>query len=581
MKLARRFICVLLCMALLVSLVACGDNGERGQGTTPGGSNNSDSDPIEIVVYSQLANFSGEQVGWAAEILKEKFNVVIKIIPDADGVFDTRMEAGNLGDIVVFGGVSNDYYRAVQNGMLLDWNKNDMLSKNASYIKENMPYALAANQELTSTITEGKSNALYGFGHNVATSSEDHEEFFYTWDVRWDLYKQLGYPVVKSLDDLVTLFEQMKQICPKDDNGNQTYAVSLWPDWDGSMVMYVKAFATAFWGYDELEMGIYDPDTGVMHDALEENGPYLQSLKFFNTLYQKGLLDPNSMTQTWDGMAEKVKAGGTFFSIFNYAGSLLYNSDDHLSAGKYMYSLVPQDAVPLTYGMSVYGGTRIWTIGAQTENPELCLQIINYLSTPEGLMTMEYGPQGVTWDYDENHQPYLTEVGKATRKSGDTEFTYKDKVFKWKDGTLQINNTTWSLNAVNPETNGKATYNYQLWESTTSEVAYDIQKDWIDYTGYDKLTNYFNSLNYKVSPATKYAGRQKSDEFDVIWNQVKDCIVKYSWQAIYAKSDAEFNYLVKEMIKKANAYGYDQCKQWSKDEAEIRHQLELEVTNKK
>ena len=39
--------------------------------------------------------------------------------------------------------------------------------------------------------------------------------------------------------------------------------------------------------------------------------------------------DPDSMTQTYDNMIEKVQNGQTFFSIFNYAGSLAYNKEVH------------------------------------------------------------------------------------------------------------------------------------------------------------------------------------------------------------------------------------------------------------
>ncbi|MBP5331027.1 MAG: hypothetical protein J6Y89_04180, partial [Lachnospiraceae bacterium] len=323
MKMIKKTVAFMLVLAMVMSLAACTKSGDvSGRGSdstgdvtgTASGKNDS-SEPVEIVVYSQLANYSGEQQGWSAKLLLEKFNVRLTIVPHTDGVFDTRMESGNLGDIVVFGSTGNDYKRAVKSGMLLDWNKYDLLNTYGKDMRDTMGQALASNRALTSTITDGASDALYGFGHSVASSNESHEQFFYTWDIRWDLYKQLGYPVVKNLDDLVTLFEQMKQICPTDENGNPTYAASLWPDWDGNMVMYVKAFATAYWGYDEMQLGIYDPDTGIMHDALEPDGPYLTSLKFFNTLYQKGLLDPNSMTQTYPEMIEKMKVGGVFISI--------------------------------------------------------------------------------------------------------------------------------------------------------------------------------------------------------------------------------------------------------------------------
>ena len=106
-------------------------------------------------------------------------------------------------------------------------------------------------------------NHIYGIGHGMS-QGDGHEAFFYSWDIRWDLYKQLGYPEVNDLDDLYDLFVAMKEICPTDDNGNPTYAFSLWPDWDDAMVMYVKSFVSAYYGYDELgrliEMNSYYPN---------------------------------------------------------------------------------------------------------------------------------------------------------------------------------------------------------------------------------------------------------------------------------------------------------------------------------
>ncbi len=593
MKAFKRMTAIVLVIAMVLSVAGCGNQptGQRGENnvTNGAGENNNGNgdkkDPVEIVVYSQLANYSGEQQGWCAKLLLDKFNVKLTIIPDSDGVFDTRMEAGKLGDIVVFGSTGNDYKRAVKNDMLLDWNKYDLLNKYGQYMRDHMGTALEANKKLTSTITEGESNALYGFGHSVALSSESHEQFFYTWDVRWDLYKALGYPVVKNLDDLVTLFERMKEICPTDENGNPTYAVSIWPDWDGNMVMYVKAFATAYWGYDEFQLGIYDPDTGTFHDALEKDGPYLTSLKFFNTLYQKKLLDPNSMSQTYTEMIEKLKVGGVFFSIFNYAGSLSYNTDAHMSEGKYMYTMVPQDAVPLCYGMSPYGGNRVWTIGANTEHPELCMQIINWLCTPDGYMESLYGPKGVTWYYDDQGRACLTEFGKkAINDKENTIMTEEEAGIyaggTFHDGELQINNTTWSVNEINPNTTGD-TYDNKYWRSILLDSNYDIQRDWTAYTGAETMGEYMETLDYRMAPAIEYTEAEMDDDFELIWKQVTTCIVDYSWKAIYASSDGEFNYYVQQMINTAIAYGYEKCKKWSQDEAVKRHALEEAERTKK
>ena len=528
---------------------------------------------IQLTVYSQLANYSGKLTGWFAEVMKREFNCEMTIISDSDGMFDTRMESGNLGDIVVFGSNGSQYQRAAKEGMLLDWNEDGLLDEYGAYTRDNMPYALKNNASFNKSF--GADEAVYGFGHNVASSTADHEAFFYTMDIRWDLYKELNYPKVSNLDELYDLFVKMKELSPKDENGNETYALSLWPDWDGNMVMYVKAFATCYWGYDEMGLGLYDVENGVYHDALEENGPYLKVLKFFNKLFQAGLIDPNSMTQTYNEMSEKVQASGVFFSIFDYAGSALYNTEAHLEAGKGMYPVVPDDATPLCYGMNVLGGNRVWTIGANTEYPELCMAIINYLCTPEGYMTYWWGPKDVCWYYDEEGNSCLTELGEAAKN--DRKGTIMPDEWgggNFNDGTFRANNTTWSMDATNPDSNGE-TYNADNWKSRRVDTDYAILRDWRDKTGVYSSQEYMDTVKYKVALATSYSESDRSDELKLIWEQVAKCIVNYSWQAIYASSDEEYDRIVEEMKTKVKEYDPNgECLAWCNNEAAIRCALE-------
>ena len=531
---------------------------------------------IKLDVYSQLANTQGMQTGWGADVLKEKFNVELNIIPDADGVYQTRAQNGNLGDIVIWGSDSKDYVDAVQNDLLLDWNEDDLLTDCGPYIKKHMADALKKNSGLTKTITNGAKDTTYGIAHSVATNSKNHDAFFYTWDTRWDLYKKLGYPKVKNLQDYHKMLKNMQKLCPSDDSGNKVYAVSLWPDWDDAMVMYVKAMATAYYGYDELALGLYDPTNGKYHDALEENGPYLEMLKWFNDLYQDGLIDPDSMTQTYDEMIAKVQNGGTLFSIFNYSGSLGYNTKEHTSAGKLMYCMKPEDASPIVYGMNTQGGDRVWSIGAKTEYPEKCMEIINYLSTPEGRMTMEYGPKGYTWDYDDQKHAYLTDVGMKCQNDKNTTMGggYKGS---YHDGELQINNITWSLDASNPDSDGE-TYNKESWASYNATPSSDIEKDWRDKTGCTTINEYMEKGKYTVAPGTSFSKETQDTTLKTTWNQVTTEIKNSSWKAIYAKSDKKFDSIVAGMKKSAKKYGYDKCVEWSRNQASRRKALEDAIT---
>lgn len=561
----KRISIVLVLVLIVLSFAACG---KKPSGDKTGKTNKGE--PITLTVYSQTANYSGEQIGWFAKILLDKFNVKVNIVNDDDGVFVTRMEDGNLGDIIVFGADTDEYIQAINNGMLFDWNEDNLLDEYGPYIKENMGKALEKNAGISPDGT------VYGFGHAVATSANDHESFFYHPDIRWDLYKEIGYPEVGTLEDLVDVLAKMKEICPTSDSGKETYGVSLFNDWDGSMVMFVKATG-ALYGFDEMGVGLYDVDNQEWQGALEKGGMYLRSLAFYNKLYQRGLLDPDSLTQKYDGAAEDYQDGVAFFNIFNYMASILYNTEEHIAQGKAMYTLPLKDQKTLTYGLNVYGGNRVWAIGATTQYPEECMEIINWLATPEGRMVSEYGPQGVTWDYNEDNKPYLTELGLACKADKKAEMS-GGYTGNFGDGTNQMNNITWSIDASNPDSNGE-TYNYIMWESYNKTLNSDIMNDWREFNGFTTEDELLSSRPYSVAVGTTFTEATKSDELDIVWEQVITAIKDYSWKAIYAKDDAEFDNIVEEMTQKANEYGYDICAEFSKEQAGRRKEAEDLVKN--
>ena len=559
MRKMKRVVALVLSAVMVLGLFSgCGKSS---------GSSNGKKDLVTLTVYSQLANYSGEMKGWFAKILEDKFGVKVNLIPDGDGVYDTRMEAGNLGDIVVWGSDGKDYMQAVNAGLLFDWEEDDLLADYGPYINEHMQTALEKNREISGT---GK---VYGFGHNVAASSDSHDAFFYTWDIRWDLYEQLGHPAVNNLDDLMEVLKQMKEICPTGDDGKPTYAMSLWPDWDGNYVMYVKAMATAYYGYDEFGFGHYNVTNGEFYDALSDGSPYLTMLKWFNQLYRNGLLDPDSMTQKYDDMIAKVQKGNVFFSIFNYAGSLAYNKEEHYSQNKIMESLEPTEACPIVAGLSSVGGNRIWSIGAKTQYPELCMEIINWLCTPEGRLTMDYGPKELCWDYDKNGKTYFTDFGKTCFEDRTTLMPEEWGGATFNDGAFQVNNVTWTAADTNPESGER--YDQQYWASTQVEDGRcDAERDWRDYTGCLTVQDYMDTCNYAVDIPTTYSESEKDAALEASWNQVATCLKDYSWRAIYAESDEEYDKLVAEMRGKAKSYGYDKCIDWCIEEAAKRNALQ-------
>ena len=83
-----------------------------------------------------------------------------------------------------------------------------------------------------------------------------------------------------------------------------------------------------------------------------------------------------------------------------------------------------------------------------------------------------------------------------------------------------------------------------------------------------------NNCNYVVDILTTYSESTREPALETSWQQVATCLKDYSWQAIYANTDEEFDIIVNEMRGKAKSYGYDKCTVWSENEAALRNALQ-------
>ena len=519
----------------------------------------SDIIPEEIVtldVYSQLTDYQGEQTGWFADILLEKFHVKLNFIYDGSEDFYDRMtQEGDLGDFVIYGTDTDLYHSAIEQGLLLDWEKNNLLENYGGYIAENMKKAIEKNRK-------NSGGHVYGFGYDVALDAGEYGEFDYHPDIRWDLYEKIGSPEIVELEDYVSVLKQMKEICPTSDTGEETYGVSLFNDWDGDMMMFTKATCTNFFGVDEFGVGLYDVDNGNFQGCLDPNGYYIRVLHFYNELYRNGLLAPESRTQGYEGCIEDYQNGGAFFCIFGWLAAPQYNTIVHMADGKMMLPKAANNQDTLVYGLNVNGGNRLWTIGAKTKYPELVMSIINWMCTPEGRLTMEYGPKGVCWDYDKDKNLCL--IDKALKQPED--FGYSGT---WDDGTPKFNNTTWALDTRNPESNGQ-TYNSIYWPNVAEKAVSSIEKSWQEANNATSAKEYLSRFSYSLSKPNTYSSSTKPEDLADKWNKVTEYIKNGSWDSIYAESEEEFQRIVKKMQKDAIEAGYEECVAWCKKEAKLR-----------
>ena len=131
--------------AVLVLLSAC--SGGKTAVDSPAQSSAS-TDPskqqeITLTVFSNLANYSGNQPGWFAKVIKDKFNIKLNIIGGGQQKEATMLASGDVGDIQVAINVKD----AIKADLLLDWNKNGLLEKYGQDIKKYAGQALEANSK--------------------------------------------------------------------------------------------------------------------------------------------------------------------------------------------------------------------------------------------------------------------------------------------------------------------------------------------------------------------------------------------------------------------------------------------------
>lgn len=570
----------LMC-AIMIVTAACSGNGASSTntgGTTGnttdtgsvnqttgenGGTTEPEREEITITVFSMLANYAGEQPGWFAQLLKDKFNVKLNIIASnlAGGQqkIATMMASGDMGDLVVFGSNGKDYQDAIKAGLLLDWNQDGLLDKYGQNIIANASEALEANKTQF-----GGGTAVYGVGEGVGTGDGPSEAATMTFgpDLRWDLYQKLGSPEVKTLNDYLPLLKQMQELEPTSESGRPTYGISLWSDWDGNFLTLAKVIAQLN-GYQEGDgfnpagLTLFHVNKKEWQGVLDEDGYYMQALKFYYDANQMGLLDPDSLTQTFSDVSNKIKDGQVFFSHFPWLDNV-YNTPEHTAEGK-GFALVPfTEEKIVSYGMNPYGGGRVWAIGSKAKDPARVMEVINWLYSPDGVMEANYGPKGLAWDLDENNKPYLTEFGWKALPANEEPVPAEYGGGTFKDGTNQINNTTLNMSMINPETGEP--YDYTIWTSTLNHNPDPVTKSWREAMGAMTPKEYFVENNrtelYKPvftggTPATPSA------EMNQKMSEIGKVIKEYSWKMIFAKNEAEYNKLKDEMIRKAKGLGYD------------------------
>ncbi|WP_109209125.1 MULTISPECIES: ABC transporter substrate-binding protein [Microbacterium] len=534
---------------------------------------------ITIDVFDGLANYMGVQQGWFAKIVEDKFNMKLNIIAPnvaggGDTLYNTRVAAGDLGDLIITDkGEKLD--ELIEGGLVQD-------SANYYPAMENA----AQFDKAVEHLNDGK-DGVYGFPSAVSSlqPTEPSEGLNPTFGpyVRWDYYKELGYPEIGTLEDLLPVLADMQAAHPTADNGQPTYAFSLFKDWDGNMMVTAKQPA-CFYGYDEIGFVLAKADGSDYQSILDPESEYMRNLKLYFDANQLGLVDPESTTQNYDTLFSKFQNGQVLFSWWPWLGQSAFNTEANMAAGKGFQMAPLQDQNIFSYGAEAYGGKQVFAIGSKAEDPERIAAFIDWLYSAEGAYAnssqtgASAGPQGLTWDVNDAGEPELTDFGKQVFLEGGATVPEEWGGGDYADGVSALN-----LNAVLPievDTETGFPYSYTFWPTYQASIANPLTDDWSAKMGDATSTMEYLEANDQVlvAPGASYAAPADSSEIETLRNQVKEIIKQYSWQMVFAENEAQFESLRDELIETANGLGYEQVLEFDMDNAKSQNDQRVAVT---
>jgi len=565
----------LLGMTLLGSLAGCGGAAESD--TDAASSESGYDETITIDVYNGLANYMGMQEGWFAKIVRDKFNMELNIIApnvagNGDTLYQTRTAAGDLGDLIIVDN-GQQYNELVEAGLLTD-------ASEYYETMENVQRFDAAVQNLNKD-----ADGLYGFPTSVSTlkatdPSEGLDPTFGAY-VRWDLYGEQGYPEIGTLEDLLPVIQKMQEDNPTTDSGKKVYGFSLFSDWDGNMMNAGKQLVT-YYGYDELGFVLAKADGSDYQSILDSDSEYIRALKFYFQANQMGLVDPESTTQNYDTLFAKFQEGQVLFSWWPWLGQAAFNTTTNLTEGKGFMLAPIQDQKIFSYGAEVYGGKQFIGIGSNAEDPERIAAFIDWLYSSEGVLANSSqtsgssGPEGLTWEMKDG-EPVLTEFGKQALLDGDGDVPEEYGGGSYKDGVSALNVNTVLPIDINPDTGFP--YAYTMWESYQNETTDPVKEDWSKNMGGAESTIGYLEENDQllVAPGASYVAPEDSSEISTLRNQAKATIIEYSWRMVFAKDEAEFDQLLKEMQETADGLGYQTVLEFDMNNAKDQNEKRVEV----
>ena len=511
-------------------------------------------EPMEIVFFDDAANYNGEQTGWFAKVVLDRFNIKLNIIATqviGDEVFATRSADGDLGDIIIMD--KSKFADVVKAGLVKD------ISDKIGEIKSLQPF-ISQIDTFNHDFLGMEAGVYYGIPDQMTDTSPTtltSEMVYSSPQLRWDLYKAIGMPEIKDENDLLDALAKIHEIHPTNEAGDPAYPLSLWPDWDNGDNMSGPANVvqlTTWWGDKLKGSAMLKPDFSFVKLYDKDSG-YYKATKFINKAYQMGLVDPESFEQDWNSIHPKISSGRIDLIWYDWQPGF-WNSQERLDNGTAFQMIPVTNFFYYADADTYYGGDRAWGIGSKVEGEKYdkIIEFLDWYASPEGLTFEHCGIEGLNYTVGEDGK-FIPYKDNALMDNLPVPEEYGGGGFN--DGNNAINQWLLAAKCTNPNTG--ETYTSTFWASYIAKNMTQMKKEWQERFNADNPVDWLKKNNrVYISPNCAARIETDSDDIAVLRNTIDPRLAQLTWQLFKAESDEEFEAKWDEMVEEIEGLGYDE-----------------------
>lgn len=301
---------------------------------------------------------------------------------------DLALASSDLPDILT---VNRDYCNTLLTGKKVV-NMDEYLDL-APNLKELSPIREAAMREYYSNGDGG-----WYFWTPAVGSESSGAELWNGFTIRWDWYKELGYPEVTNEDDFLNVVKQIVDAHPTTENGDKVYGVATFSDG----TLWGWWVLGCFYGYHNISdsYSIRLEDDQVINNFTTLDSPVWHSIEYYYKANQLGIFDPDSLTMKGDDLNAKATNGQIVSPVCTWYGGSLYNNakaeDANSLAGYMALPMEGQynwDNAHFNIGWSFY-------TAAIADSPyiEQIMKVFDYMNSEDGARMSYMGAEGREWE---------------------------------------------------------------------------------------------------------------------------------------------------------------------------------------